>query len=151
MSDTFDISQVEHVSTMDKDGWFNDSQIPLPKKVLQPWGYRILVMPVRPPAKTKGGIIVPIVVQETQGYLNYIGRLVAVGTGAFKHQRYAQMGMKPADHPKIGDWVFYPVYQYNRLRMVTPKGEIRFVMMNDDQILGTAPKGVNPWQWKVER
>lgn len=143
---------IEHVSKMDQDGWFNDSQMPLPKKVMKPWGYKILVMPVRPPTKSKGGILIPTTVQEVAGYLNYLGRVVALGTGAYKAERYAAMGMKPADHPKVGDWVFYPIYQYVRLKMLDKKrGTIRFIVINDDQVLGTAPKGVDPWKWQVEK
>lgn len=154
---TFDAPElgIETTANMDKDGWFNSPNTEIPKRgLMKPWGYKVLVMPVRAPTISKGGIFIPITVQEAQGYLNYFGRVAALGRGAFKAKRFADLGMTAKDHPQVGDWVFYPVYQYLRLKMgrtAKQGGDIRFVMMNDDQILGTAPKGCDPWKWKVEK
>lgn len=129
--------------------WTNDETRPLPEigEVCEPWGWKILVMPMRPRSVSKGGILIPQTRQEIDLYLNYVGRVVALGPLAYKHQKYADMGMAEADKLKRGDWVLYPIYQYTRLDFRGTK----LILLNDDSFVGRIPQGVSPWDFKLER
>lgn len=129
--------------------WTNEetAELPAENSFIEPFGWKILVMPMRPKAVSKGGILIPQVRQEQDQYLNYVGRVVALGPLAYKHSKYANMGMTEAHRYKRGDWVVYPVYQYQRIDF---KG-IKLVLMNDDSFLGRVPEGVSPWDFKLER
>jgi len=133
---------------LDALDWTNDETKHLPgeEEVIKPFGWRILVMPMRP-RKMIGSIIVPITRQETDQYLNYVGRVVALGPLCFKHNKYAQMGLMPEDVPKRGDWIIYPIYQYARIDFRGTK----LILLNDDSFIATVPKGVSPWDFKLER
>jgi co-chaperonin GroES (HSP10) len=142
---------VEFADKSDADSmdWTNDEKTKLPKDIMVPFGWKVLVAPMRQAAKTKGGIIIPFTRMETDEYLNYRGRIVAIGTLAWKAARYADMGMTEKDKPKVGDWMLFPLNSYQRLDF---KG-IKLVVMNDDAFLGRIPveKGVSPWHFKLER
>lgn len=129
--------------------WTNDAsrKLPEPGEVMDPFGWKVLVMPMRRETVSRGGILIPQVVQDTDMYLNYIGRIVALGPLAFKHAKYADMGLRPEDQYKRGDWVVYPIYQYARIDF---KGT-KLILLNDDSFLGRVPEGVSPWDFKVER
>lgn len=128
-------------------GWDNDADTKLPgeHEILEPWGYKILVMPLRPRAISQGGILIPHTVQNTDMYLNYVGRIVALGPFAYKHAKYD--GWPEGQFPKRGDWMLYPLYNYHRIDF---KGTKLF-MMNDDSFIGRIPEGVDPWAFKIER
>ncbi len=129
--------------------WVNDERRPLPKEneIIKPFGWKILVMPMRVATETKGGIIIPQVRQDTDQYLNYVGRIVALGNLCFKHSKWAAMGLTPEMAPKRGDWIIYPIYQYQRIDF---KGT-KLILLNDDSFLATVPEGVSPWDFKLER
>lgn len=128
-------------------GWDNDADSVLPAEgsIVEPWGYKVLVMPMRPRAVSQGGILIPQTVQNTDQYLNYVGRIVALGPYAYKHPKYE--GWPAASFPKRGDWMLYPLYDYHRIDF---KGTKLF-MMNDDSFIGRIPEGVDPWLFKIER
>jgi co-chaperonin GroES (HSP10) len=140
---------VRNDQEMDELDWTNDETKSLPKagEVIVPFAWRILVMPMRPRSVTKGGILLPQTRQDTDQYLNYVGRVVALGPLAFRHSKYVNMGMKPEDIPQRGDWVIYPIYQYARIDF---KGT-KLILLNDDSFLARVPKGVSPWDFKLER
>ena len=89
----------------------------------------------------------PQVRVETDQYLNYVGRIVTVGPLVYRHSKYAGMGMEEHHRYKRGDWVVYPIYQYQRIDF---KG-IKLILLNDDSFLGRVPEGVSPWDFKLER
>jgi co-chaperonin GroES (HSP10) len=140
---------IVHSSDQDAIDWVNDEKTPLPDPgtLIAPFGWKILVMPMRPAMVSKGGIIIPQVRQDTDQYLNYIGRIVSMGPLAYKQRRWADMGLKPEHEPKIGDWVIYPIYQYARIDF---KGR-KLILLNDDSFLAIVPKGVSPWDFRLER
>jgi co-chaperonin GroES (HSP10) len=140
---------IRDTSEQDAVDWVNDERRPLPpvNEILVPFGWKMLVMPMRVATETKGGIIIPQVRQDTDQYLNYVGRVVALGSLCFKHSKWAAMGLKPEDAPKRGDWVVYPIYQYQRIDF---KGT-KLILLNDDSFLATVPEGVSPWDFKLER
>lgn len=99
----------------------------LPKPIL----WRLLVMPVKPKEKSKGGIVIPVQAQDAQRYLNYIGRVVACGELAFKTERFEG----DSHLPKLGDYVVYSRYTGQPM---TYKG-VKLLILNDDEVLGTVP------------
>jgi hypothetical protein len=131
--------------------WTNDERTPLPdpEGVVRVFGWRILVMPLRPAMVSEGGILIPQVRQELDEYLTYVGRIVALGPLAYKHQKYAEMGLTQADIPKRGEWWLYPLNSYQRMKWK----DTRLIVMNDETLLGRIPteKGANPWDFKLER
>lgn len=133
----------------DGEVWSNaeDTKLPPEKALIRPFAWKVLVMPLHRTAKTAGGIIIPYTAQAADAYLNYVGRIVAVGPLAYKHRKFSDMGMKPEDAYKRGDVVLYPVYQYQRVDF---KGT-KLILLNDDSFLGRVPEGVSPWDFKLER
>ncbi len=129
--------------------WSNpeDRALPAENEVLIPFAWKMLVMPMRPKLVSKGGILMPQTRQEADVYLNYVGRLVARGPLAYKHRKWAEMGMTETDQPQRGDWIVYPIYQYQRIDF---KGT-KLILLNDDSFLARVPEGVSPWDFKLER
>ncbi len=129
-------------------GWSNEStELPegfwedLPK----PMYWRVLVVPVRPKEVSKGGIVLAVQHQEAQEILNFLGRVVALGPMAGKHERLGGTGAEPAaDFPKVGDHVMFGRFAGQRL---LHKGA-KLLLINDDEILGVVP---NPETLQVTR
>ena len=93
----------------------------------QPLTWRILVMPIRPRKVSKGGIVLAETTQDVQRHLNYIGRIVSIGSLAYTDKRIAT----EAYIPKVGEYVIYGRYAG---QVLTYKG-IRLLIINDDEIL----------------
>lgn len=116
--------------TDDNDlGWDESTELPeaffdgLP----QPLTWRILVMPVRPRKVSKGGIVLAETTQDVQRHLNYVGRIVSMGSLVYTDKRLASEVNKPA----VGEYVIYGRYAG---QVLTYKG-IRLLIINDDEIL----------------
>jgi co-chaperonin GroES (HSP10) len=109
-----------------------------------PW--RMLVVPVRPPQKSKGGIVIATQTQTNFEYLNYIGKVVAVGELAGKHKRFTGRddGSAWRGAPEIGDYVIYGKYSGAGQKMKY-KG-VTLIPLNDDEILISK---VNPADFSV--
>ena len=123
--------------------WTNPTDTKIPEGIGEPFAYRVLIMPITPPLITKGGLILPQTVGDAQDWLNYVGRLAAIGRGAFKHRKFRDLGLVlSSDFPKVGDVVLYARHAPFRLEF---KGA-KFVVVNDDEIihLPTTAEG-----WKV--
>lgn len=111
-------------------GWDEGKELPegffgasLPK----PLYWRMLVMPVRPKKVSSGGIVLPVSTQEAQQYLNYMGKVIAIGSSAGKDKRLEGENA----FPKVGEYVIYGRYAG---QVLTYKG-VRLVIINDDEIL----------------
>ena len=110
------------------EGFFDD----LPK----PTYWRVLVAPTRPKEVSKGGIVLALSNQEAQDILNFIGKIVAVGPMAGKHERLGGDGKVPnPEFPKVGDYVAFGRYAGQRL---LHKG-VKVLILNDDELLATVP------------
>lgn len=120
-------------------GWSNeDTELPegfevdLPK----PTYWRILVAPTRPKEVSKGGIVLAIANQEAQEILNFIGKVVALGPMAGKHERLGGDGKNPGpDFPKVGDYVAFGRFSGQKL---THRG-VKLLLANDDELLAIVP------------
>lgn len=120
-------------------GWNNENtELPdgFQEDLPQPMYWRILVAPVRPKEVSKGGIVLAMAHQEAQEILNFLGKVVAVGPMAGKHERLGGSGTEPAPNfPKIGDYVAYGRYAGQRM---LHKG-VKLIIINDDEVLAVVP------------
>jgi co-chaperonin GroES (HSP10) len=93
-----------------------------------PVGYRLLIRPYQPAAKTKGGIHLSDTTRETIQMTTVVGLVVKMGDLCYKDKD------KFPDGPwcKSGDFVIYGRYSGSRFQ--TKFGEHR--ILNDDEIIG---------------
>ena len=87
---------------------------------MKPLADRVVVRPVEPEEKTKGGIILPDTAKEKP----VIGEIVAVGPG-----KVSEDGKKIAMEVKVGDKVLYGKYSGTE---VTVEGEDYLIMREAD-------------------
>ena len=107
------------------EAWATDNDVPTPKKVPQPVGYRILLRPRGVVEKTKGGIILTDSNKDSQTYLNSVGQIIAMGTECYTDRK------KP--WCKVGDWVIFGRYAGARVSVQN----VKMVLLNDDEIIAT--------------
>lgn len=98
-------------------------------RIPKPTGWRIVVLPFRPPKKSKGGIVLAEQAVERQQIATVCGYVVATGPLA-----YADKDKFP-EGPwcKKGDWIVFGRYAGARISL--DDGEIR--ILNDDEVLAT--------------
>lgn len=98
-------------------------------RIPKPTGWRIVVLPFKPPKKTKSGIVLAEQAVERQQIATVCGYVVALGPLA-----YADTDKFP-DGPwcKEKDWIVFG--RYAGARIGIDGGEIR--ILNDDEVLAT--------------
>ena len=98
-------------------------------RIPKPTGWRIVVLPFRPPKKSKGGIMLADQAVERQQIATVCGYVVSTGPLA-----YADTDKFP-EGPwcKKGDWIVFG--RYAGARIGIDGGEIR--ILNDDEVLAT--------------
>lgn len=98
-------------------------------RIPKPTGWRIVVLPFKPPKKTKSGIVLAEQAVERQQIATVCGYVVATGPLA-----YADTDKFP-DGPwcQKGDWIVFG--RYAGARIGIDGGEIR--ILNDDEVLAT--------------
>jgi len=107
------------------ESWATDNDVPTPKKIPQPVGYRILIRPRGVTEKTKGGIILTDSSKDGQSYLNSVGQVLATGNECYSDRK------KP--WCKVGDWVIFGRYAGARISVQN----VKMVLLNDDEIIAT--------------
>jgi len=107
------------------ESWATDNDVPTPKKIPQPVGYRILIRPRGITEKTKGGIILTDSSKDGQSYLNSVGQVLATGNECYSDRK------KP--WCKVGDWVIFGRYAGARISVQN----VKMVLLNDDEIIAT--------------
>ena len=105
--------------------WATDNDVPTPKDVPQPVGYRILVRPRGVIEKTKGGIYLTDSNKETQSYLNSVGQVIAMGPECYSDRKTPWC--------KVGDHVVFGRYAGAKVSVQN----VKMVIINDDEILAT--------------
>lgn len=97
------------------------------ERIPVPTGWRVVVLPYRPPSTTKSGIVLAEKAVEKQQVATVCGYVVEVGNLAYKDSD------KFPDGPwcQKGDWVIFARYAGARINI--EGGEIR--ILNDDEIL----------------
>ena len=98
-------------------------------RIPKPTGWRIVVLPFRPPKKTKSGIVLAEQAVERQQIATVCGYVVATGPLA-----YADTDKFP-EGPwcKKGDWIIFG--RYAGARISIDGGEVG--ILNDDEVLAT--------------
>ena len=86
---------------------YNDIEAPMPDRGgNEPYSYWLQVMPVSAKKKTAGGIIIPDQSIEVAGFMNCIGKVIAIGEGAFKSAKLRKdLGM--TRFPEVGEFIRY--------------------------------------------
>ena len=107
------------------ESWATDNDVPIPEKIPQPVGYRILIRPRGVTEKTKGGIILTDSIKDGQSYLNSVGQILAMGNECYSDRK------KP--WCKVGDWVIFGRYAGARISVQ----KVKMVLLNDDEIIAT--------------
>lgn len=105
----------------------NDIDVEVPADHPQPLLWRVLIAPVKPKTMSRGGIEIPALAQEAQEYMNYLGKVVAVGDLAFKSEKFAGQ----QSFPGVGDFVIYGRYAGQKIQH---RG-VKLLVVNDDEIL----------------
>ena len=90
---------------------------------IQPLGDRVVVKPLEPEAKTKGGIVLPDTAKEKPQE----GEVIAVGKG-----KVLDSGSIQAMEVKVGDKVLYGKYSGNE---ITSKEGDELLIMREEDIL----------------
>ena len=96
-------------------------------RIPQPTGWRLVVLPFRPPRKTKSGIMLADQAVERQQLATVCGYVVSTGPLAYADTEKFPFG----PWCKKGDWVIFG--RYAGARISIDGGEIR--ILNDDEIL----------------
>ena len=121
----------EHLGKFIPDSeWITDSNIPDPVPPPCP-GWQIIVRPIAIQPKTKGGIILTQTAIADAKYLQTVGKVLAVGTQAYKDEEIFGKGAKP--WCKVGDYIAYRKLAGQKFWWE----RVQLVIMNDkDMILG---------------
>ena len=96
-------------------------------RIPKPTGWRVVVLPFRPPKKSKGGIVLAEQAVERQQLATVCGYVVDTGPLAYSDTDKFPTG----PWCKKGDWVIFARYAGARINI--EGGEIR--ILNDDEIL----------------
>lgn len=140
------------------DAWANDADAALPDltDIGEAWFNRIFVMPMSPPVKTKGGILLTDDYRHQQTYLGFISRIVAVGKKAFGSKRFQALGFDPrpipegGEMPTRGEWWLHDIYQMRRYEVKLSNGNVaRLLILNEESLIQRIPEGKNPWDYRL--
>ena len=88
---------------------------------IKPLGDRVVIKPLEPEAKSKGGIVLPDTAKEKPQE----GKVIAVGRG-----KVSDNGTVQAPEVKVGDKVLYGKYSGNEI--TTKEGEELLIMREED-------------------
>lgn len=120
-------------------GWNNeDTELPegFETDLPRPTYWRVIIAPTKAKEVSHGGIVLALANQEAQEILNCIGKVVALGPMAGKHERLGGNGVSPGpDFPKVGDYVAFG--RFAGLRLIH-RG-VKLILANDDEILAIVP------------
>ena len=98
-------------------------------RIPKPTGWRIVVLPFKPPKKSRGGIVLAEQAVERQQIATVCGYVVALGDLAYADTDKFLFG----PWCKKGDWIVFG--RYAGARIGIDGGEIR--ILNDDEVLAT--------------
>jgi co-chaperonin GroES (HSP10) len=96
-------------------------------RIPKPTGWRIVVLPFRPPKKSRGGIVLSEQAVERQQIATVCGYVVALGELAYADTEKFPFG----SWCQKGDWIVFG--RYAGARIGIDGGEIR--ILNDDEVL----------------
>lgn len=97
--------------------------------LVQPKGYRLLVVVHKTAEKTEGGIIKPDELRAREDHAQTIGYVVALGPDCFKDEKRWPSGQPLC---REGDYVMFRAYAGTRFRLEGSDNEYR--LLNDDAV-----------------
>jgi co-chaperonin GroES (HSP10) len=97
-------------------------------KLPEPTGWRLLVLPFKANAKTKGGLYLSEQSIERSQVASTCGLVLAVGPHCYDKEKFPE-----GPWCKKGDWVIFARYAGSRIMI--DGGEVR--LLNDDEVLAT--------------
>lgn len=102
--------------------------------------WRILVQPLPPLKKNAGGVIeIPDEVQNAEGILTSIGRVLQLGHFAFKSTTQAGLALSEEPHkPKVGDYVLHETYAGQEIKLRNGK-KLRILLDTEVLAIVTDP------------
>lgn len=115
-----EVSKVLDERTIDKS---------LLDKLPTPTGYRILILPLSGPKKTKGGILLSDKTHETIQMTTVCGLVLKMGSLCYRDKERFPFGKWCNER----DWVIFGRYAGSRFKI--EGGEVR--ILNDDEIIAT--------------
>ena len=98
------------------------------KRMPQPTGWRILVLPYKGKSQTEGGILLTEQTKLEDQLQTVVGKVVLVGPLAYQDKEKF-----PEPWGKVKDWIIFPRYGGTRFRI--DGGECRII--NDDEVIAT--------------
>lgn len=123
----------------DNTGWSNEDTVlsaEFYENLPRPLFWRVMVAPVKPKEVSRGGIVMPKMATEAQDILNCVGKVVAIGPSAGKHERLGGDGVNRVDgFPCVGDYVTYGRYAGQQIKCMG----VKILILNDDEILMVVP------------
>lgn len=114
-----------------------DEAFPPADPGVMPFGSRVLIQIRTPKEKTKGGIILTSDVRETEHYNTQIGKVISIGSLAFKN-RNTMEPWPEGSWCAVGDFVRVPRYGGDRWSVRTDCGtkDAIVVIFNDLDLVG---------------
>ena len=102
-----------------------------------PMNWKILIQPNEIKTQTAGGILLPDKVKENEQFLTAHGVVCAIGELAYRDRNTGEK-WKQDKTPQISDIVTYGKYAGQKIVVQN----VRFILLNDDEITSIIPKGV---------
>ena len=102
-----------------------------------PMNWKILIQPNEIKTQTAGGILLPDKVKENEQFLTAHGVVCAIGQLAYRDRNTGEK-WKQDKTPQISDIVTYGKYAGQKIVVQN----VRFILLNDDEITSIIPKGV---------
>lgn len=131
------VSEHDRMVREETGQWMNPEDIKIPKDMPQPQLWRILVAPIKPESKSKGGIVLPDASLDNVEILTNICKVLAVGPMAGKKPEWlVERGGKMVSmwDIKVGDLVVIGQYAGQRFEF---RG-LKAILLNDDEVLAKA-------------
>ena len=113
-------------------GTIGSHQLPIPMN------WKILIQPNEIKAETKGGILLPDKVKENEQILTAHGTVCAIGDLAYRDRQSGER-WKMSIIPQVGSKVTYGKYAGQKIVVQN----VRFLLLNDDEITSVIPDGVD--------
>lgn len=117
-------SSFDEVDVWATDG---DQPDPAPEHLPIPAGWRILVRPLTPMSKTKGGILLSDETIKNQASIQTVGRVLALGPQAYNRNDMGDPWVKVGDYVLYGKWAGFKV---------SCEG-VKLIVLNDDEVVAT--------------
>lgn len=111
----------------------------LPPEIPTAAGWKLVVAVFQGGKQTKGGIWLPDETLDREHTASQHGLVMEVGPLAFQQERFKDLEGNHRPLCKVGDWVMFPMYQGQRIKMPRKggRGSLDLRIINDDDVMAT--------------